>query len=448
MVYNRFALKVILHIIFLTITSLLFTWSLQQDYLMVTKFTFAVLLIIEVLLLIRLVTRTNRSLQIFLEALKSADFVKNAEQNDSFKMLHITYNDIIDIVKKARIERESQFYYFQYTLEHIPVGVLSISRDGRVELMNTAAKKLLGKEQIVHIDELDTVKSGLAQHIKALIPGESELLELSGKNHKKRLLLKSIAFKLYEKDIQLVSLQNIKEELEEEELLAWQKLISVLRHEIMNSVGPVMSLTNTLLRMFETHGKVKSPSELSEQTLNDAVAALHSIQNRNEGMAGFVKSYRELTKIPSLQKSKLLVSEIFKGINILLAEELKGHDIHLSLSVVPDDMVIEADERLLTQILINLVNNATDALAQTKEKQLSLKAYVNNDGEKCIVVEDNGSGISPEFQGKIFIPFFTTKPHGSGIGLSLTRQIMRLHGGTLSVQSEEGKGAVFSLIFS
>jgi nitrogen fixation/metabolism regulation signal transduction histidine kinase len=260
-----------------------------------------------------------------------------------------------------------------------------------------------------------------------------------------KLSVRKAVFKIQDNTINLVSLQNIRTELEEEEIEVWKKLISVLTHEIMNSVTPIKSLTGTVIKMYEK----SRISEVSKEPENsdDILLALNTIQKRSNGLLSFVDTYRNLTKIPRPVFCEIELRSLLHEITILMDNELKSADIVISTEVNPENLKLTGDEKLITQVLINLVKNSIDSVNNKTNRNIQIKASQSPSSDIIIQVVDNGTGISADQIDKVFIPFFTTKEKGSGIGLSLSRQIMKLHGGTISVFSKPGEETVFSLRF-
>lgn len=238
----------------------------------------------------------------------------------------------------------------------------------------------------------------------------------------------------------LISLQNIHSELEEKEMEAWQKLIRVLTHEIMNSVTPISSLAGTVNKLLNDPGKL-------DDEISDIKNAVKTIQKRSEGLIHFVENYRNLTKIPKPNFETFRVSVLTDRIYNLMKNEFAGNNIKFNTSIVPDNLTLSADSELIEQVIINLLLNAKFAIKNQQNPEISIRSYTDAGSKVIIRVEDNGPGISKEIQDKIFIPFYTTKKDGSGIGLSLSRQIMRSHFGSITVVSKEGEGTAFILRF-
>jgi nitrogen fixation/metabolism regulation signal transduction histidine kinase len=449
MAFNRFTLSVLFQVLLIAATSFLMIWSFDQEYLMVAKFTFSLLWALEIVYLLYYVTKTNRSLSVFLESLRGSDFVRNDREARSFEDLNFSYNEIIDVVKNARLEKEAGYHYFQHILELIPVGIISYRKeDGRVEIFNDAARSLLGSKRLSVLEDLNRLLPGLADTVREVPPGTDRQVQTGESFQTVELLLRSAEFSLFNRQIKVVSLQNISQTLEKQQVEAWQKLISVLRHEIMNSAGPVSSLARTLLRMFRNNGEKKDAKEITDQTIGDALTGLQSIETRTQGMMRFVESYRELTKIPRPNRYRQPVDTLLEHLESLMEEQLREKGIELVVENSIPGYAIEIDDKQITQVLINLIKNAAEAFtAAHPDRQIGLKAFVNNQNRCCIAVEDNGQGMADELKEKIFVPFFTTKEAGSGIGLVFARQIMFLHDGRLSVSSVLGQGSRFVLEF-
>ena len=446
MIYKRFTIRIVLIVMIIAFTGLCMVWSLTMENLVIARFTFSALWLLSIGYLIYYVNSTNRALKAFLESLRYLDSVRMRKgKGRSFEELDRLYNEITGIIRKVEIEREADRQYFKYLVDHVGVGLLAFNETGDVEIMNEAAKKLLKMKSIKQVSELGSLSPTLPAMISALKPGYQKLIKLTIGNETVVFTMKVAEFRLLNRKVRVVSIQNIKNELEEEELEAWQKLIRVLTHEIMNSITPVNSLTNTIIRLFETDGKPKRPEELDTTILGNALEALHSIEKRNKGLIGFVQSYRSLTRIHKPSFTQFSIGSLLQRISQLNRYDMEAGGIQLSLAVKGDDLNITADEKLVEQILINLMNNAVYALSGTPVPEIRLIAGKERE-EIVIEVYDNGTGIPEEVIGNIFVPFFTTKGDGTGIGLSLSRQIMRLHSGSISVRSKPGD-TVFTLRF-
>lgn len=448
MVYKHFGIKVSFMIAVLAASAFLFSWSIMQDHLIVAKFTFAILFLLQSLFLLNFIKSNNRKLGHFLELIKNEDFIQRFskfEKEASSMELNRLYNEIIESFEQIKIEKESEYNYFQNIIENIGTGIISFSDNGKVELINQAAKDLLKIGLLNEINDLDRVFTGFSNELIKLKSGQQKVIKFFIDGELIMLSAKAAVFIIRKKTIRLISLQNITNELEEEEIDAWQKLIRVLTHEIMNSVSPVKSLTNTIIKLFQKNGKPKKVKEISDLTIENSLIGLHAIDKRNQGLLKFVETYRSLTKIPKPNFEEFDVEDVFATIKLLMNEEINRKKIKLSINIKPENLKLKADEKLISQVLINLVKNAGEALSENGE--IKLEAFGNSDNGVFIKVTDNGKGIPEDILEKIFIPFFTTRENGNGIGLSLCRQIMRMHKGNISAISKEGEGSVFTLKF-
>jgi two-component system, NtrC family, nitrogen regulation sensor histidine kinase NtrY len=446
MIFKRFLIRVIILVVLISLSGLLVVWSFSIEGLAVARFTFIMIWLLLITTLVYYVTQTNRTLKTFMESLKYLDTIRMQQgKGRSFVELDKLYNEILGIIQKVEVEREIDRKYFRNIIDHAGVGILTFTEAGEVEISNAAFLKLLGIKALTRIDELSAVSAELSEVLAGLNPGSRKLLRINVNDETVGLSLRIAAFRLQGRSVRLAFFQNIQHELEDEELDAWQKLIRVLTHEIMNSVTPVNSLTNTIIRLFEQEGKPKDPGDIDDNTLKNALEGLHSIEKRNKGLIGFVQSYRSLTRIQKPAFSDLSVNELIERVVTLIQNDMESQGINFAVSIPGDDLHLNADEKLVEQVLINLINNAVFALQGIPEPQIHLLTSYQEE-QLVIEVRDNGSGIPEEILGSIFIPFFTTKTEGSGIGLSLSRQIMRVHGGSILVRSKPGD-TVFTLRF-
>lgn len=447
MIFRRFTLRVVSLVVLIAATGLLMVWSFGRPDLAVARFVFAAIWIMLIASLVTYVTRTNRRLRSFLESLRYLDSVReNKGKGKSFEELDRLYNEIVGIIRKVETERETDRQYFRLMVDHAGVGIISFNESGDVEIINEAAKKLLKIRQLKNIASLSTLSENLPVLLTDTKPGGQKLLKILIDNEVVGLTIRTAEYRIAGRKIKLASVQNIRNELEEEELDAWQKLIRVLTHEIMNSITPVNSLTNTIIRLFEQSGQPRRVNDLEETDLANALEALHSIEKRNKGLIGFVQSYRSLTQMQKPRFTRVNIEKMLGNIGRLVAGELENAGIGFTCTIAPEGIVIDADEKLIEQVLINLINNSRHALLKAEKPVIRLHATV--DGDYAVIgVHDNGCGIPEEIIGSIFIPFFTTRQEGSGIGLSLSRQIMRLHGGSISVKSQPETETVFNLRF-
>lgn len=413
----------------------------------------ALVVLIQIAALIYYVDRTNRVLNDFLQSIRYSDFTRTfqVETTDStFDKLKATFNDVIKDFQAVRAEKEESYYYLQTVIQHIGIALIAYQKDGTVELINNATKKMFQVRTLNNIQALREYNPELVQKLLTIKHGENLLLKIREKDDLLQLSIYGTEFKIQNRTILLVSIKNIQQELDEKEMESWQKLIRVLTHEIMNSITPISSLSSTVNLLIDDVTdtlKTKEGCHEEVQNLHEIGEALKTIHNRTDGLIHFVNTYRNLTRIPTPTFSIFPVARLLNNIRNLHLKELEEKGITCVINVDPASLELSADEKLIEQVLINLVKNSIHALENVKNPVIELRAFLNKRGRISIQTIDNGPGILPEVLDKIFIPFFTTKPQGSGIGLSLSRQILRLHGGNINVWSEPEKGAAFSLSF-
>jgi len=352
-----------------------------------------------------------------------------------FNELGYFLNEIGDIVREVRIDKENQLRYTQYIVQHVGIGLLAFDQNGKIEIVNQTAKDILNLQVLNSIDVLDKVKLGLTNIVKKMSLNEQKVIALNSGKEIQHLAIKMSTFKIAQKEIKLISFQNIKNELDEKEMDSWQKLIRVLTHEIINSITPVTSLTGTIARFFKKNSTLVTATEISDNTIQQTVTGLELIEERGKALLDFVDKFRSLTKLPTPKFEEVSLSDLINGIVILKKDELTKKEISFKLTVDQKDIHVLCDKSLIEHVLINLINNATDAVKNKVQSKIEIKIWVNDNQHPAISIKDNGNGIPENIIEEIFIPFFTTKEQGSGIGLSLARQIMRLHNGNISVAS-------------
>ena len=445
MAYKNFTLKVTATVIIMAITSVGFLWTFQKPFFLVTNISLAMLWIIEILYLIYVVRRTNRDLALFMESIKFDDdtLLFRKGEDKSFDKLYDEFNRIIGELSNARAAKEIENQYFLNTVTHVPIGLISFDDDGNIEIFNSAAEKLLGLSSLRNIKDLNKLNPGLADHIFQIETGKHEVIKVRIGQEMQALLIRGSKFKLDNTNIKLVSIQDIRPELEEEEIVAWQKLIRVLTHEIINSVSPISLLSSSLIKELEALSQ--NPPKGKATQVRSWMESLEAIQKRSEGLKRFVENYKSIAKVPETNFASVSIKELIEQVHILLKRDMEKQSIVFSFKVQPASLKVTADERLLEQVLINLVKNAMQSFSSQDKKSIKIAAFEVN-GSACIQVEDNGPGIPESEIDNVFLPFYTTKPEGSGIGLNLSKQIMRAHKGKLTLESREGE-TVFSLIF-
>ena len=384
----------------------------------------------------------------FVESIHYRDFsryfdVKHAPVD--LQPLRQGFNEINSTFKVISKEKETQYQYLQKILELVDTGILSYEMEtGEVVWMNESLKRMLQLPYLKTIHSLEKRDEGLYSNIITLKPGEGKIATAHPDKSSFKILLSATAFQTEGKKYKLIAFQNVNEALDETESKAWQKLLSVMTHEIMNSVAPISSLADTLKNRLQ-----QSVNHLNNDTgsVDDLELGIETIKRRSEGLLKFAETYRNLNKITTLNLKKVYIRDLFENLHHLMQPTLALKNIDIEIILKDPELLLEADTNLVEQILINLVVNAIEAVKEKNDPRIILSAYIANNKKTIIKVADNGTGMTEEVLDKIFIPFFSTKKHGSGIGLSLCKQIMMLHRGTIQVQSAEGEGTAFLLQF-
>ncbi|QJX47037.1 ATP-binding protein [Hymenobacter taeanensis] len=391
------------------------------------------------------VTRGTRALADFLLAVRYRDFslhYNEAHPNRALRPLHAAFNELSATYRQLSAEREAQFTYLQTVLQLIDTGIVAYDADGQVESINESFKRTLELPYLKRMTTLQKRLPVLYDAILRLQPGASTIVKLSVGAKTMQLLLSATSFRLQSREFTLVAFKNVSTALEENETEAWQKLLRVMTHEIMNSVAPIASLADSLRRDL-TRECEQAPAV--QPMLADAVEGISIIQNRSEGLLRFAQVYRDFSTISAPVLATVYVQELFDDLRRLMGPQLAEGGIDLQTLVTPPDLQVQADARLLEQVFINLVLNAAYALRQRLSPRIILRAQNQDSGRVLLEVIDNGTGIPEEVLESIFIPFFTTRSGGTGIGLSLAKQIMHLHGGSIKVHTTLGEGTAFVL---
>ncbi|NOT76771.1 MAG: GHKL domain-containing protein [Cyclobacteriaceae bacterium] len=426
----------------------LFVYMINHPNMIFAAMLTGAIIIGQLMELYRFTSQTNRKLTRFLESVKYSDFISGFTADNklgaSFRDLNNEFNEVLEAFRKARSEKEEHWQYLNTVVQQVRTGILSFDPEGNVQLINANAKKFMGVQTIKNIDELADKNSKLLEAIREVEPGKSTLFKA---DQDFQLTIQATELRIRGNTMKLLTLQNIQTELQQQEIEAWQNLTRVLRHEIMNSITPISSLTSTLREILD-HDMVQMSNhyELKNEGAEDLREGLSTIENRSKGLIKFIDAYREYTSVPQPKIKTVLVKELIEKVAQLMRPEIKKTIINFSISYDSDYLTIQADEEMIEQVLINLIKNSIEALGETKDPKIELSgtAVANT---VIIEVMDNGQGVIKEALNRVFVPFFTTKKTGSGIGLSLSRQIMQMHNGSLSLESEPGVKTVFRLKF-
>lgn len=449
MIYKRFDFKVIVRVTFIMLTLFALSYIFGDDRLFFNQIILFIVLVIQVYELIRFLNYTNKELAKFILSIRHNDFSINFRRSkigQSFEDLHDAFDDVIQAYEDTKIEKQAQFEYLRLVVSNINIGIISLENNEDIVLMNKPAERVLSVEGIKNWRILQEKSKSFTDQIEGMGDSGRKLVELSINGESQTLSLDVVSMKMLDKDYKLITFQDIRGEIEQKEIEAWHKLIRILTHEIMNSATPISSLTETMQTVFEKDGKSKTIDELGNEDIEDLLFSLKTIQRRSNGMLTFIDDYRKLTKVakPKLQQES--ISGLFGAIEDLLKSELEKQHIEFDSFIHQVDS-LAIDTSLIEQVLINLIKNSSHAVANTDNPKIEMLAYQEKN-KTIIEIKDNGAGIPEKELREIFVPFFSTKKEGSGIGLSLSKQIMHLHGGNIRVKSEVEEGTSFYLVFN
>ena len=441
MVYKRFKINVWSRILLLILSFLVLAWLWLESPYFFTPLAFTAILILQTAELISYVEKTNRRLATFFEAFRYGDFTQSfaaPHQGASFEQLETAMREVMSSFQHIREEQEATLQYLESIVQHLAHGLLVFDQGGKIITINEGARQLLGSGLLQNIKEIKISNPKLYKALRQTPNRETTLLHISDEI---RLSITVSEFKKRDILYRIVSIKNIQNELQINELEAWQNLTRVLTHEIVNSMTPISSTVSTVIPLLE------SEKNLSLESRNDLSDAMHIIRRRSDALLRLVQAYRTFTRIPEAHFTTIPVNQAFQHISTLYQSELAEKQIALEIRINPSDLQLHADRELLETVLINLMKNAIEALQNIANPRIIFSASLDERQRPIIRVEDNGVGIIPEAISKIFIPFYSTKPTGSGIGLSLCRKVMSMHQGFIHAESAPTQKTVFTLTF-
>jgi nitrogen fixation/metabolism regulation signal transduction histidine kinase len=452
MLLNKFFINVLIRVTFIVLSSVVLGIVLQNldhgYYYTLTGMIF--LIAIQTYMLVKQVNKTNTDLEKFFSSVHNHDssvrFPENTK-NNSFIKLHERMNNLNTIIQNVKIENERTGQFLKSVVDHVDIGLLSFDMNGRIEIYNRAANRYLNLQHPRQLSSLKTLNDEIFTILNTIKPGQEILHKIKIDNLLQSILVKATELKFESNVIKLVSFQDITNELDKKELDSWHKLIRVLTHEIMNSISPITSLTSVISGYFKKKDDENPvpPEKIDNQIIAKTLSGLDTIEETGKGLLDFVDKYRSLTSLPKPDLSRFTIDSLFSKCRLLMESNIPDN-IKIIAGVYPEDISILADYAQIEQILINLIKNAIEAISDEQNGVIQMKAFHSEEGT-LIQVEDNGIGISGDIIEDIFVPFYTTKENGSGIGLSLSKQIMQNHDGTISVNSAPDKGSMFTLKF-
>lgn len=450
MVYKRFSIQLYLRFLLILTNLIVITLILTNENRFFSTLVLSVILIIQLYEIVRFINISNRQLARFLQAIHHSDLTfSNKEESlgESFKELNHEFMNILKEISTAKIEKEAQYQYLKLIIDHIDIGIIAIDNDLNITLFNSSALLIPGIDEFSTYEKLSAKNPDLALIIKHIEPNEKRLFEYKVSNNNITLSIQASKVKVMSNQLKLITFSNIASEMEQKEIESWHKLIRTMAHEIINSVTPISSLTETCLMLLEDEeGQLKPLSTLNENHISSIRTGLKTIDKRSNGLYNFVNDYRKLTKLPTPEKQNINLNSFIENTCVLMHAESSKFGINLIKEPIDHTLNLHIDENLIEQVMINLIKNSIDALASKNKPYIAIRAFALNN-YTIIEVEDNGVGIPKEIVDNIFIPFYTTKKSGSGIGLSLSRQIMKLHGGQLTFESEPNSRTIFRLKF-
>lgn len=451
MISKKLYVNIIIRVCLIVVLSFLLAYSVVDQASIRLALIFTGLILITVINLIHFLNRTNRNIRYFFDSVRNEDSSLSFPENYSntyLRELHTSMNNVNKLIQKLRIETRQQEQYFKMILEQLATGIITYDKKGFILHVNSAAKRLLSVDVLTHLKQLERIDRNLYRGVCNLNPSERQLVAFNSKQGEIQLLLKLTSFGTGNDELRILSVQDIKHELDEKEVDSWMKLIRVLMHEIMNSIAPITSLSESLSNIYHNENKPVSPDRINEKTIATTIQGLNVIQEQGKGLMAFVESYRKLTRIPKPEMRKFLVSDLFSRVKILITSLDNEMNAAISFQIEKPEMDIIADENLISLVMLNLIKNAIEANTHNSDCRILIRAGLNLNGWPEICISDNGPGISEENIEEIFVPFFTTRENGSGIGLSISRQIMGAHGGRLTVRSKPGVETIFCMSFS
>ena len=452
MLLKKFYINLVIRIVFILFNMIAIAFvipDLIEKQLMFTLIVFAMILVLQIILLLYYVKKTNHLFTKFVLSISNLDYTSKFKTDFSaspYKDLNLAFNKIINQYQNVSLETQAQHFITDHIIQTIPAGILVFNENGKITFKNKHSENLLGIKEIYSLHQLEELLPDFYKMMTENEKKRSFIYETSDHNERKKLSVTVKSFKMYSHNQKLISIQDISKEIDQGELDAIQRLMRILTHEIMNSLTPINSLTETItMLMSKKTGEPKPFEEFNKGNYNDIRESVIAIKERGEGLDHFVNNFRTLTKLPeNLQTKNVLVNDLINSVCKIMNSEL--NNISVKVETEKDDLFVNIDSALIEQVLINLITNSLTAMSKTKKPELHIKSFIK-DANTIIQVADNGVGISKEKLSDIFIPFYSTKEKGSGIGLSFARQIMRLHNGSINVLSNAGEETVFTLIF-
>jgi nitrogen fixation/metabolism regulation signal transduction histidine kinase len=450
MIFKRFVVALIARLVLAGAATTLVIWLFLIPGYHISMAIAASVLALLIAELWRYVSRTNREVARFLDAARYADYSQRFDfegQGAGYNALGEAFTDILERMRERSTDQESALRRATALIEHIPVPLLTLHADESITLQNNAARRLFGAEHVTHLKDLRRFGMSFAESVATAVPGVRQLVTFSVEGIEYKLTLATTELVISGMRERLVSLQDIQSELDATQAEAWEDLVRVLTHEIMNSITPVTSLARTATDVVEDLVERVHGGENIEENLGDLQDAIGTVARRSDSLMQFVDSYRQITRLAPPEKKRIRIADLFETAVRLAKAECPRADVEFVIEVSPGELDVYADRDLLEPVLINLLRNAWQATALVDQAQVALRGRLNRRHNVVLEIADNGEGVPANVANKIFVPFFTTKENGSGVGLALARQVMIAHGGFVRVNPNDAGGATFSLTF-
>ncbi len=449
MVFSRFIWIILAHITAIVITSLSLGIYLQRPGYPITISLLIILLAGISVSLFHYLVKIRRDLLKMINALRYEDpslQFRTDTADPYFSEIHKSFNDIVRNFKLIRLDKEAEHQFFRATADHIQFGIIAFSDNGEIMMVNRSFQELFGLTSPDNISELVKISPELPDFLMKLTHRKEAFRKFYFNNRHHHLIFLASEIRISEHSVTLVSVRDISKEIDKNELEAWQKLIRILKHEILNSVSPIRLLSGNLENTVEALEREPHLEVLSLEEIQNLKTGLRTIHRRAIGLSKFVDAYSNLYQVPDLSLEKTRPEELVGRIFSLFREQFQQEGIHVTVETEDPPESLKMDSRLIEQVLINLIKNAIEAIREKEHPEIRIRSFGKNDNY-TILVEDNGTGIPPDQIESIFLPFFTTREEGTGIGLSFAQHVMQLHNGYLNVSSRPGKGSAFSMVF-
>lgn len=449
MASRNFYFQLILRVLLITSTSIALAISYVNQWFLATGIL-AILLVSQTYFLITFINSTNRKIAYFFDAIKNEDFTLRFPERvsiESFKELNRSLNRVNGLIQEVHLQLQIREQYYQQILKQANIGIMTFNKKGHILFSNPTLEKLLNYKPLNHIKQLAQVDQSLYEIFAKLEPFDRELVQLTNEREKTHLAVKATSMSLDRQSLLLVTVQDIHKELDEKETDSWIRLIRVLNHEIMNTITPITSISESILKYYQPKDGLAPSEYITEDLVKNTAKGLGVIQEQGRNLMDFVQSYRSFLSLPPPDKTLVPAQKLLDNVKTLMDQQSQNNAIYFEAKADPENLELFIDEKQISQILINLCKNASQSLEGKEKGTIKILSGTNEIGKKFIEVWDNGPGIPEDLIDEIFVPFFTTKNAGTGIGLSLSKQIMHLHGGNIKVRSVPNRETSFLLTF-